>query len=69
MLKVRKETMKEAQKKLGLTTAAWAQKLGLEIRSYYVIYTSKNKTFTIRTILKAQELSDIPIQNFFEEKR
>jgi|GEM_PF-3099705 len=68
MLQVNKKTFDEAQKITGLTMVAFAGKLGLKVRSYRSKKSDKNKNFTLKHILRAQELSDIPIQNFFTEK-
>lgn len=68
MLQVNKKTFDEAQKITGLTMAAFAEKLGLKVRSYRSKKSDKSKNFTLKHILRAQELSDIPIQKFFTEK-
>lgn len=68
MLQVNKKTFDEAQKITGLTMVAFAEKLGLKVRSYRSKKSDKSKNFTLKHILRAQELSDIPIQKFFTEK-
>lgn len=68
MLQVNKKTFDEARKITGLTTEAFAEKLGLKVRSYRSKKSDKSKNFTLKHILRAQELSDIPIKNFFTEK-
>lgn len=68
MLQVNKKTFDEAQKITGLTTEAFAKRLGLGIHSYYNIKCTKARQFTLKHILRAQELSEIPIQKFFRLK-
>lgn len=68
MLQVNKKTFDEAQKVTGLTMVAFAEKLGLKVRSYRSKKSDKSKNFTLKHILRAQELSGIPITNFFTEK-
>lgn len=68
MLQVNKKTFDEAQKITGLTMVAFAEKLGLKVRSYRSKKSDKSKNFTLKHILRAQELSDIPIQKFFMKK-
>lgn len=65
MLQVNKKTFDEAQKITGLTTEAFARKLGLSKASYYNIKCTKSRQFTLKHVLRAQELSGIPIANFF----
>lgn len=67
MLQVNKKTFDEAQKITGLTMVAFAGKLGLKVRSYRSKKSDKNKSFTLKHILRAQELSNIPIQNFLRK--
>lgn len=68
MLQVNKKTFDEAQEITGLTTEVFAKRLGLGIHSYYNIKCTKSRQFTLKHILRAQELSEIPIQNFFRPK-
>lgn len=65
MLQVNKKTFDEAQEITGLTTEAFAKRLGLGIHSYYNIKCTKSRQFTLKHVLRAQELSGIPIANFF----
>lgn len=65
MLQVNKKTFDEAQKITGLTTEAFARKLGLSKASYYNIKCTSSRQFTLKHILRAQDLSGIPIANFF----
>ena len=65
MLQVNKKTFDEAQKITGLTTEAFAKRLGLGIHSYYNIKCTKSRQFTLKHVLRAQELSGISILNFF----
>lgn len=68
MLQVNKKTFDEAQEITGLTTEAFAKRLGLGIHSYYNIKCTKSRQFTLKHILRAQELSGIPIANFFANR-
>ncbi len=65
MLQVNKKTFDEAQKITGLTTEAFARKLGLSKASYYNIKCTSSRQFTLKHILRAQDLSGISILNFF----
>lgn len=65
MLQVNKKTFDEARKITGLTTEAFARKLGLSKASYYNIKCTSSRQFTLKHILRAQDLSGIPIANFF----
>ena len=65
MLQVNKKTFDEAQKITGLTTEAFARKLGLSKASYYNIKCTSTRQFTLKHILRAQDLSGISILNFF----
>lgn len=65
MLQVNKKTFDEAQKITGLTTEAFARKLGLSKASYYNIKCTNSRQFTLKHILRAQDLSGISILNFF----
>lgn len=65
MLQVNKKTFDEAQEITGLTTEAFAKRLGLGIHSYYNIKCTKSRQFTLKHVLRAQDLSGIPITNFF----
>ena len=65
MLQVNKKTFDEAQEIIGLTTEAFAKRLGLGIHSYYNIKCTKSRQFTLKHVLRAQELSGIPIGKFF----
>lgn len=65
MLQVNKKTFDEAQKITGLTTEAFARKLGLSKASYYNIKCTNSRQFTLKHILRAQDLSGISIANFF----
>lgn len=69
MLQVNKKTFDEAQKITGLTTEAFARKLGLSKASYYNIKCTSSRQFTLKHILRAQDLSGISILNFFTHKR
>lgn len=69
MLQVNKKTFDEAQEITGLTTEAFAKRLGLGIHSYYNIKCTKSRQFTLKHVLRAQELSGIPIANFFANHR
>lgn len=66
MLQVNKKTFDEAQEITGLTTEAFAKRLGLGIHSYYNIKCTKSRQFTLKHVLRAQELSGIPIANFLQ---
>ena len=68
MLQVNKKTFDEAQEITGLTTEAFAKRLGLGIHSYYNIKCTKSRQFTLKHVLRAQELSGIPIANFFANR-
>lgn len=65
MLQVNKKTFDEAQKITGLTTEAFARKLGLSKASYYNIKCTSSRQFTLKHILRAQDLSGISIAIFF----
>lgn len=68
MLKVNKETIVEAEKKSGLSTRDFAEKLGVSLRTYSEkIQEWSDMNFTLKDILIAQDLSGIPISNFFKE--
>lgn len=68
MLQVNKKTFDEARKITGLTTEAFARKLGLSKASYYNIKCTNSRQFTLKHILRAQDLSGIPIANFFANR-
>mgnify|MGYP003286887762 CR=1 FL=1 len=68
MLQVNKKTFDEARKITGLTTEAFARKLGLSKASYYNIKCTSFRQFTLKHILRAQDLSRIPIANFFANR-
>lgn len=65
MLKVNMKTVKIAELTSNLNREEWARALGLTKGSYRN-KTCGDKSFTLRQILKMQELSGLPIQNFFE---
>lgn len=68
MLKVNKETMVEAEKKSGLSTRDFAEKLGVSLRTYSMKFDEGTVlNFNLKDILIAQDLSGIPIENFFTE--
>lgn len=62
----KQKTFDEAQEITGLTTEAFAKRLGLGIHSYYNIKCTKSRQFTLKHVLRAQELSGIPIANFLQ---
>lgn len=67
MLKVNKETMREAERVSGLSTRAFAERLGVSL-STYVQKVAENPSavnITLKDILIAQDLSAIPIEKFF----
>ena len=68
MLKVNKETIVEAEKKSGLSTRDFAEKLGVSLRTYSMKFDESTVlNFNLKDILIAQDLSGIPIENFFTE--
>lgn len=68
MLKVNKETIVEAEKKSGLSTRDFAEKLGVSLRTYSMKFDESTVlNFNLKDILIAQDLSGIPIEKFFAE--
>ena len=65
MLAENKSKMKQVQKELGFTNDGWAKKLGLTKTSLEAIKNNKERTFTLKHVLIAQDLSGHPIQDFF----
>lgn len=70
MLKVNRETIIEAEKKSGLSTRDFAERLGISLRTYSQKFErGTTMTFNLKDILIAQELSGIPIEYFFTDDR
>lgn len=66
MLQVNKRTIKIAELSSNLSREEWAKALGLTKESYKTKF-SYSKNFTLKQILIMQDLSGLPIQNFFED--
>ena len=65
MLQVNKRTIKIAELSSNLSREDWAKALGLTKGSYRNKMCG-SKNFTLNQILIMQDLSGLPIQNFFE---